>query len=97
MDKYYYLYCIKDGVFDNSLYFNKGLKSVSDFIFSKKGKCYKVIWAYNPYGNENFPNFFINEQKGEHFFGNNPEDTSLFFQKHFKTPNFKHLIIEKKI
>jgi hypothetical protein len=90
---YNYVYCIKDGVFSNTPYSN----IVSNFNFSKKGKCYRVFWQYSPHIYVNFPNYFINEQKHEHFFGNDSEDTSLFFKTHFKTPEFKHLIIEKKM
>lgn len=82
--EYKYIFCFKDGTYIDIDYKN----DIDKEKFCKKGKCYKLIGDY-----------FINELKEAHFFGEELEDEESedFFKNHFLEPIFKHLIIEKKM
>lgn len=85
---YNYLYCTKDGFYQ--------FKTMSTTnTFTKKGRCYKVF--FNEY-RKKIPEYFIDEEKKDHLFGaEEKQSTQVFFKDFFRTPNFKHLMIEKKM
>lgn len=101
---YNYLYCTKDGFYQfktkDGFYQFKTMSTTNTFTkkgrcFTKKGRCYKVF--FNEY-EKKIPEYFIDEEKKYHLFGaEEKQSTQVFFKEFFRTPNFKHLMIEKKM